>query len=252
MKKTVSLFLFFVSIIHFSQQIHVKYLKVLSAFATSHEDLYIKDGQTISIHDSVIINNNLHGQWEMAIHMDTGRKPSKQYFVSDLNNETERNFFFTANVDTKDFFIYDHVPKPNWKIENDHTKTIAGYKCIKATGTFRGSKVIAYFTKDLPYSAGPFKFYGLPGLILDIRAESNDSEMWKAESVVVDDKTKIDFKPKFLKREKVSLKEYLEAKEAHMNKIFAKTDDILLKSAPNVRIETKQRFTVEQKYEWEE
>jgi GLPGLI family protein len=41
-------------------------------------------------------------------------------------------------------------------------KKILGYDCIKATANFRGSEVTAYFTKELPYSAGPFKFFGLP------------------------------------------------------------------------------------------
>jgi GLPGLI family protein len=248
MKKIILLTLLFISGFYFSQQIHVKYLRVLSPFTTSHEDLYIKNNQTISIQDSIVTQNKLTGDWTMAVNLDNGKKPTKQYFVSDLNDDSERNFFFTANVDSRDFFIYDKVPKPTWKIEEDQTKTIAGYKCYKATGTFRGSKVIAYFTKDLPYSAGPFKFYGLPGLILDIRTENKDHDIWKAESVDVDDKSTITFKPKFLNKEKISLKDYVEAKEAHMNKIFAKVAENLPKSS---KVITNQRFTVEQKYEWE-
>lgn len=251
MKKVILFLLLLVSGFCFSQQIHVKYLRVLSSFTTSHEDLYLKNNQTISIQDSIITQNKLTDSWTMSVNLDNGRKTPKQYYVSDLNNESERNFFFTANVDSKDFFIYDKVPKPNWKIDENQTKNIAGYKCFKATGNFRGSNVIAYFTKDLPYSAGPFKFYGLPGLILDIRVENKDYEIWKAESVVVDDKTEIAYKPKFLNKEKISLKEYVEAKEAYMNKIFAKVTDNLPKTNFKVNVVKNQRFTVEQKYEWE-
>jgi len=251
MKKVGLFLLLLVSGFYFSQQIHVKYLRVLSSFTTSHEDLYLKNNQTISIQDSIITQNKLTDSWTMAVNLDNGRKTPKQYYVSDLNNEPERNFFFTANVDSKDFFIYDKVPKPNWKIDETQTKNIAGYKCFKAIGNFRGSNVVAYFTKDLPYSAGPFKFYGLPGLILDIRVENKDYEIWKAESVVVDDKTEIAYKPKFLNKEKISLKEYVEAKEAHMNKIFAKVTDNLPKTNFKVNVVKNQRFTVEQKYEWE-
>ncbi|WP_412850576.1 GLPGLI family protein [Chryseobacterium sp. PMSZPI] len=255
MKKVLLLILLFICGFYFSQQIHVKYLRVLSSFTTSYEDLYIKNNQVLSIQDSIIINNRLTDSWTLGVNLDNGKKPTKQYFVSDLdkdkNDETEKNFFFTSNVDSREFFIYDKVPKPDWKIEENQIKTIAGYKCIKATGTFRGSKIIAYFTKDLPYSTGPFKFYGLPGLILDIRAENKDYNIWKAESVDVNDKTAVTFKPQFLKKEKISLKDYVAAKEAHMNKIFAKVADALPKTNFKTKITTNQRFTVEQKYEWE-
>ena len=195
MKKIILIVFFLIAELHFSQQIHIKYLRVLSSLTTSQEDLYIKDNQVLSIQDSIINQNKLTGAWTMAVNLDNGRKPQKQFYVSDLENEFEKNFFFTANVDSKDFFVYDKVPKPNWKLEENQTKTIAGYKCTKATGIFRGSNVIAYFTKELPYSAGPFKFYGLPGLILDIRMENKDHDIWKAESVIVNDKSKIVFKP---------------------------------------------------------
>jgi len=65
-------------------------------------------------------------------------------------------------------------------------------------------------------------------------------------------KAQLYFKPKFLNKEKISLKDYVAAKEAHMNKIFAKITDNLPKTNFNAKVTTNQRFTVEQKYEWEE
>lgn len=53
-------------------------------------------------------------------------------------------------------------------ILTDDTSTIMGYKCQKADGYFRGRNYIAWFTKDIPVNSGPYKFYGLPGLILKI------------------------------------------------------------------------------------
>lgn len=223
----------------------------MSSFATTHEDLYIKNNQVISIQDSIITENKLTDSWTMAINIDNGKKPTKQYFVSDLSNDKSKDFFFTANVDSRSFFIYDKVAQPNWKIEENQTKTIAGYKCIKATGVFRGSSITAYFSKELPYSAGPFKFYGLPGLILDIRVDNMDHEIWKAETVTIDDKKLIAYKPQFLNNEKISLKDYVEAKEAHMNKLFKKVSDAIPASSGKITSQNNQRFAVEQKYEWE-
>lgn len=53
----------------------------------------------------------------------------------------------------------------NWQLE-DSTKTICGQLCHKATGTFRGRTWTAWYC-DIASSNGPWKFGGLPGLILE-------------------------------------------------------------------------------------
>ncbi len=55
-----------------------------------------------------------------------------------------------------------------WDIKND-TTTIHGYKAQKATTSFGGRDWVAWFTTEIPYNDGPYKFSGLPGLIIDIR-----------------------------------------------------------------------------------
>ncbi len=60
-----------------------------------------------------------------------------------------------------------------WKIIPKQDTTILTYKCQKATCNFRGRKYVAYFSKDLYQMGGPWKFDGLPGLILYIYSEDN-------------------------------------------------------------------------------
>lgn len=54
-----------------------------------------------------------------------------------------------------------------WKID-DETKDLNGYRCQKATTSFGGRNYEAWFTQDIPIADGPYKFNGLPGLIVTI------------------------------------------------------------------------------------
>lgn len=72
-------------------------------------------------------------------------------------------------------FGYNEEPKFNWKIENEKKK-IGEYEAQKATTEFGGRKWTAWFTESIPFPDGPYKFSGLPGLIVKIEdAEKNYS-----------------------------------------------------------------------------
>ena len=72
-------------------------------------------------------------------------------------------------------FGYNEEPKFNWKISNEKQK-IGEYEAQKATTEFGGRKWTAWFTESIPFPDGPYKFSGLPGLIVKIEdAEKNFS-----------------------------------------------------------------------------
>jgi len=54
-----------------------------------------------------------------------------------------------------------------WQLSTD-TATIGGYHAQKATTSFGGREWIAWFAPELPYNDGPYKFNGLPGLIVKV------------------------------------------------------------------------------------
>lgn len=65
-------------------------------------------------------------------------------------------------------YRYDeHFPSMKWTLSQD-TLTICEHKCQKATCHWRGRDFVAWFTIEIPVSRGPWKFGGLPGLILKI------------------------------------------------------------------------------------
>jgi len=54
-----------------------------------------------------------------------------------------------------------------WEMHPD-TAHIHDFVCQKATADWGGRKWTAWFTMDIPISDGPYKFCGLPGLVLSI------------------------------------------------------------------------------------
>ena len=59
------------------------------------------------------------------------------------------------------------APKQQWTLHNE-TQTVIGYKCQRATCRFRGRDFEAWFAPSIPVKQGPWKFQGLPGLILKV------------------------------------------------------------------------------------
>lgn len=55
---------------------------------------------------------------------------------------------------------------PVWQLVNEK-KQIGKYICQKATTNFSGRGWIVWFAPELPFSFGPWKLHGLPGLIIE-------------------------------------------------------------------------------------
>lgn len=71
-----------------------------------------------------------------------------------------------------DHLLYtEPLPDCGWKLA-DGERSILGYACRRATCTFRGRNYEAWYAPEIAVSAGPWKFGGLPGLILAIRDDA--------------------------------------------------------------------------------
>jgi len=70
-------------------------------------------------------------------------------------------------------YRYNEEPKFLWKISKE-SKEILGYKTYLATTQYAGRNYEAYFAPQIPVQDGPYKFLGLPGLILEIFDEKKD------------------------------------------------------------------------------
>ncbi len=82
-------------------------------------------------------------------------------------NYPERKMTVTDGLSLQDYIYEDVLNAQHWEIK-DSTKTILNYSCQMATCDFRGRTWTAWFAPDIPVSDGPWKFGGLPGLIMEV------------------------------------------------------------------------------------
>lgn len=64
-------------------------------------------------------------------------------------------------------YYTEPYPQMKWELGTER-QTILGYDCQKASCQWRGRAYEAWFTSAIPIKAGPWKFGGLPGLILKV------------------------------------------------------------------------------------
>ncbi|UZT98664.1 GLPGLI family protein [Chryseobacterium fluminis] len=76
-----------------------------------------------------------------------------------------KTFLFTRV--SMDLYKVKEDQKPEWKILAEKQK-IGEYDTQKATTTYGGREWIAWFSTAIPFQDGPYKFYGLPGLIVKL------------------------------------------------------------------------------------
>ena len=106
-------------------------------------------------------------------HQGWSRYLCSEFFKDLIKNElTEYCRMPNALVNHNSYYT-EPTPKQDWLIKNE-TMTIVGYGCQKATCIFRGRNYTAWCTVDIPISQGPWKFSGLPGLILKVEDDAKE------------------------------------------------------------------------------
>ncbi|GHU72365.1 hypothetical protein FACS189413_15350 [Bacteroidia bacterium] len=101
---------------------------------------------------------------------------ANKYFWSEYYKDYSKNIlaeYAYMPMRIPDYQYSEEIPDISWEIYED-TLSIISYLCQKATCSFRGRNYTAWFCPDIPINNGPWKFGGLPGLILKIYDEQND------------------------------------------------------------------------------
>lgn len=79
----------------------------------------------------------------------------------------ESEVFVVESISGKEFKYKEQAVPLTWEITNE-TKEYLEYQVQKATTSFAGRDYEAWFTVEIPIHDGPYVFYGLPGLIVEL------------------------------------------------------------------------------------
>jgi GLPGLI family protein len=88
------------------------------------------------------------------------------YFAKERKFVTRERLF-------NSYLVEEIAPEIGWKILKD-TMSFSGIPCQKATALFKGRNWTAWYATDLPFSSGPWKLNGLPGLIIQAYDDKNE------------------------------------------------------------------------------
>ena len=178
MKRTVIGMLSFLSIITYSQNQRFSYEYKFVSDSTAKDKsetelMYLdtsKKGSKFYSRDKAVADSIMKEMDKKGSHDFNRIKFGKvQYVVEKTYPDYKIQFF--NQIDMDEYKVYDER-KLDWKILPEKEK-IGEFNTQKAITFFAGRKWIAWFTTDIPFQEGPYKFNGLPGLIVKIEDKGN-------------------------------------------------------------------------------
>ena len=149
----------------------------LSKDTTYKENMVLLLGASCSVfksHDRVLqaemVRKNLNEQEKNW----TGAGLPRTKMPTDLRKITteeiflfqqEKKFIITEYL-LANYLYEDTIELINWDLKADK-KLIGKINCQKATAKYKGRDWVAWFSQEIPFESGPWKLYGLPGLIIE-------------------------------------------------------------------------------------
>ncbi len=201
-KKILQLFIIFYSAISFAQSykqdtLHGEFMYQLKAKFDIRTDDRHEEFFTLLIgenraffastnslkRDSVldksrVTTHNADGSITLSIKNGTSIPQTNFHFTIIQSNETIQ-YFSPVGMSV---LTYKVSVIKNWKLINE-SKVINTINCKKAEVTFKGRNWLAWYSPEIPLPYGPYKFSGLPGLIVKITDDKGDYDFELVKSV---------------------------------------------------------------------
>lgn len=192
------------------------------------------------------INENEEGMIEVILPDD-----NKYGVTSYFSKRQENRIFMRGNRNNKQHIVLDDFKMFSWDITSE-TKKIHGLNAILAKTSFRGRSYNAWFTTEIPIPFGPWKFRGLPGLILEIE-DTDKLFSWRMTAIEVlkqmpenifSQTPTLDMVDQTLEEFNIEIGRRIKTREQEITSKLPRGSSI---------VESKKlSFAIELEYEWEE
>ncbi len=140
---------------------------------------------------------------ESLINMGKITNIPKSNFKFKIFKLKNTNSFIVTHNSIKSNFSYLENNKIEWDLMED-TLSIKNFKCKKATTSYGGRDYVAWYTKSIPIIEGPYKFYGLPGLIVKLY-DKRKNYIFEIDGLGYND---INFEFQSLRNDRITKEEY--------------------------------------------
>lgn len=158
--------------------------------------LDIKGNQSLFISEHKLVRDSLLTAFRKEEKNDS-KKEGKDFTKFGLGKQSEQSFFeyfITKNISEQKVYYHDKIAgkqiyyqedRPiKWQV-TEETEQQNGYKAQKATANFGGRVWTAWFTKEINISDGPYKFSGLPGLIVKLEDDKGDYKFELVKKITI-------------------------------------------------------------------
>ena len=119
------------------------------------------------IKDSLMSNRDPNNKSMAALGKIQAQIPPTKFNYHIYKKLDQNTLIFAEKIVKTKYLYKEALNQINWEILPE-TKTLHDYKLQKATCNFAGRKYTAWFAPEIPIPDGPYKFNGLPGLIMEI------------------------------------------------------------------------------------
>lgn len=134
-------------------------------------------GKNAESKGSLIINDSI-SYWKIKS-SDSSVSMDAYFFIKKYFENTI--YYNTKILNQKTCYVKDTLNCMQWTMTDD-TAIILNQKCFAAKTKFRGRSYSAYYTNEIAIPEGPWKFGGLPGLILAVKSD-DDYVQWTADRI---------------------------------------------------------------------
>ncbi|WP_300684932.1 GLPGLI family protein [Chryseobacterium sp.] len=158
--------------------------------------LDVKNDRSLFISENKLVRDSIFTSFKSEV-KENNKKEEKEFSKLEgkkYNEPTFFEYFIIKNIPEQKIYFYDRAAgkqiyyqedRPiRWEITKDIEKQ-NGYAAQKAVTNFGGRTWTAWFTKDIAVSDGPYKFSGLPGLIVKLEDDNGDYKFDLVKKIVL-------------------------------------------------------------------